>query len=231
MVKLHKKKLKNKSNWISEFSILKKAFPKNWIEILKTESSVKSIVNIKKDYFIWFINLSTLSNNLLYNKLVNVKFSKPIGTHYWINYLVLSENPNTSSLYAFIFKFLEENKLKMFRWKLFHFIIPNKVLLFKWKIVGNSLCNFCKLDEDYSHYFITCAFLKEFWTKFQNLMKGLGIETKITLKHIVLGYKIDDKNYLALNFLITVVGFSIYMYKLYYKCIYLNRKQSIFRGL
>jgi hypothetical protein len=23
-------KLKNKSNWISEFSILKKAFPKNW---------------------------------------------------------------------------------------------------------------------------------------------------------------------------------------------------------
>jgi hypothetical protein len=145
---------------------------------------------------------------------VNVKFSKPIDTQYWINYLVLSAKPNTSSLYFFIFKFLEENKLKMFRWKLLHFIIPNKVLLFKWKIVGNSLYNFCKLDEDYSHYFITCAFLKEFWTKFQNLMKGLGIETKITLKHIVLGYKIDDKNNFALNFLITVVGFSIY--KLYY---------------
>jgi hypothetical protein len=30
------------------------------------------------------------------------------------------------------------------------------------------------------------------------------------LKHIVLGYKIDDTNYLALNSLITVVGFSIY---------------------
>jgi hypothetical protein len=42
----------------------------------------------------------------------------------------------------------------------------------------------------------------------------LGIETKITLKHIVLGYKIDDKNYLALNFLITVLGFSIH--KSYY---------------
>jgi hypothetical protein len=70
--------------------------------------------------------------------------------------------------------------------------IPNKVLLSKWKIVGNSLCNFCKLNEDYSHYFITCTFLKEFWTKFQNLMKGLGIENKITLNHLVLGYKIDD---------------------------------------
>jgi hypothetical protein len=55
----------------------------------------------------------------LYNKLVNVKFSNPIGTHYWINYLMLSEKPNTStcSLYFFIFKFLDENKLKMFRWK------------------------------------------------------------------------------------------------------------------
>ena len=87
------RKLKNKSNWIAKFSILKKAFPKNWIENLKTESSVKStgIVNIKKYYFIWsdqFINLSTLSNKLSYNKLMNVKFSKPIGTHYWTNYLV-----------------------------------------------------------------------------------------------------------------------------------------------
>jgi hypothetical protein len=38
-------------------------------------------------------------------------------------------------------------------------------------------------------------------------MKGLGIETKITLKHIVLGYKIDNKNDLALRICITVVGF------------------------
>ena len=96
----------------------------------------------------------------------------------------------------------------------FNFNIPNKVLLFKWKIVENSLCNFCKLDEDYSHYIITCTFLKEFWTTFQNLMKGLGIENKITLNHIVLGYKIDDKNYLALIFLITVVGY-IDVYKIF----------------
>ena len=63
-----------------------------------------------------------------------------------------------------------------------------------------------------------------FWTKFQNLMKGQCIETKITLKHIVLGYKIDDKNFLALNFFISVVGFSIY--KSYYISEQ-NKKQSI----
>ena len=37
------------------------------------------------------INLSTLSNKLLYNKLVNVKFSTLISAYHWINYLVLSE--------------------------------------------------------------------------------------------------------------------------------------------
>jgi hypothetical protein len=151
----------------------------------KTWSSVKSIVNIKIYYFIWndqFINLSTLSNKLLCNK-----FSKP-AAYYWINYLVLSAKPNKSSLFFFIFKFLEENELQMFRRKLFQLIIPNKVLLFKWKIAENSLCNFCKADEDYSHCFITCAFIKECVTKFQNLMKGFGIEAKITFKHIVLQY-------------------------------------------
>jgi hypothetical protein len=54
-------------------------------------------------------------------------------------------------------------------------------------------------------------------------MKGLVIETKIILKHIVLGYKIDDKNYFELNYLITVVGFSIY--KLY--CISGQSKKCI----
>ena len=67
------------------------------------------------------------------------------------------------------------SSLKMFWWKLFHFIIPNKVLLFKWKIVGNSLCNFSKLDEAYSHYCITCAFLKEFWTEFN---EGFGYRSQ-----------------------------------------------------
>jgi hypothetical protein len=42
-----------------------------------------------------FINLSTLSNKLLYDK-----FSKP-DAYYWINYLVLSEKPNKSSLFYF----------------------------------------------------------------------------------------------------------------------------------
>ena len=52
-------------------------------------------------------------------------------------------------------------------------------------------------------------------------MKGLGIENKITLKHIIVfGYKIEDKNYLALTFFDNSFPSTNHT-------IYLNRKQSI----
>ena len=59
-------------------------------------------------------------------------------------------------------------------------------------------------------------------------MKGLGIENKITLNHIVLGYKIDDKNYLALNFLITVNEYikSINENKTLQKCSFLMKVKN-----
>jgi hypothetical protein len=33
--------LNNKSNWITEFTIMKKAIPKEWVDIIKTENSKK----------------------------------------------------------------------------------------------------------------------------------------------------------------------------------------------
>jgi hypothetical protein len=39
-------RLNNKSNWITEFTIMKKAIPKEWVDIIKTENSQKCVVNI-----------------------------------------------------------------------------------------------------------------------------------------------------------------------------------------
>ena len=74
--------------------------------------------------------------------------------------------PKCETVCYFIFNYLSENKLKVFRWKLLHFIIPTKKLLLKWKILKNSLCNLCNIVEDYSHHFRTCVFFsKSFWGK------------------------------------------------------------------
>jgi hypothetical protein len=63
-----------------------------------------------------------------------------------------------SQLYSFIFHYLEENKLKIFRWKLLQYIVPTKKLLMKWRFVINSQCNFCGQDEDYLYYFVSCPY-------------------------------------------------------------------------
>jgi hypothetical protein len=56
-----------------------------------------------------------------------------------------------------------------------------KKLLLKWKTMKNSLCNLCNIVEDYSHYFRTCIFFKDFWRKIKELLKKSGIENDITL--------------------------------------------------
>ena len=37
-------RLNNKSNWIREFTIMKKAIPNEWVDIIKTENSPKSVL-------------------------------------------------------------------------------------------------------------------------------------------------------------------------------------------
>jgi hypothetical protein len=53
-------------------------------------------------------------------------------------YFSINEKSNMSQLYSFIFHYLEENKLKIFRWKLLQYIISTKKLLMKWRIAINS---------------------------------------------------------------------------------------------
>jgi hypothetical protein len=78
------------------------------------------VVNFQKETFIVngkCIDPSQLSNKYFYNEYVNAKFWKPIGIDTWLMYLTRNEKPNVSKFYSFIFHYLEENKLNIFRWK------------------------------------------------------------------------------------------------------------------
>jgi hypothetical protein len=57
---------------------------------------------------------------------------------------------------------------------------------------------FSFIDKYLNHVFIPIGFKKNF----------------VTLKHIVFGYKIFDKDYFDFNYLLAILGFSIY--KAYY---------------
>ena len=83
----------------------------------------------------------------------------------------------------------------IFQWKLIQFIIPRKKLLTVWRLSNCSLCNFCQIEENYIHLFISCKYLSHFWKKVTELFIKVNFEINISLKHLVLGYKIFDKEY------------------------------------
>ena len=128
---------------------------------MRDENSAKSTVIIKRNKIIWknnYIETSYLSNKMLYNSLLFSKIESPIEVDKWVTVLDIKEKSFMKPLYKFISSYLEENKLKIFRWKLIQYIIPTNKLLFQWKIVNNNRCNFCGNEEDYLDYFITCFF-------------------------------------------------------------------------
>ena len=99
------------------------------------------------------------------------KIEPCIGVNKWLRVLEIGDNHNIDTLYQFIFKYLEENKLRSFRWELLQYIVPTTQLLFQWKIANNKQCNYCKQVEDYCHYFITCPFLLNFLRKMYEVLR------------------------------------------------------------
>ena len=47
----------------------------------------------------------------------------------------------------------------------------NQITSVKWKISTDSLCNVCKVEEDYDHLFMSCKYLDIFWNKINEMLK------------------------------------------------------------
>ena len=99
----------------------------------------------------------------------------------------------------------------MFRWKLLNKILPTQTLLYKWKVNNDPMCKHCNRIEDYEHYFVSCEYFKNFIKYIQDLLKNLGYNNEIyTLKNIVIGYKIHQKEYNIINHIITIAAYTMY---------------------
>ncbi|XP_033763758.1 uncharacterized protein LOC117344963 [Pecten maximus] len=217
------RKLIRKCNWLSEISMFKKAIPKIWLR--KIEESDVDLQNftarIKNQLMLKFpkqepIKIEKCTNQKIYKHIVSMKSEKPIAHLYWENKLNLSDISITVKCSnEFIFKHLQNNKLKEFKWKFLNKIIPTREILHKWKISKSPNCNYCKVKEDYEHYFIKCEYLQVLSNRLKQIFETLGYKKDmLTLKNLVIGYKIEYPKYNEINHLLTVIGYSIY--KSYY---------------
>ena len=226
-------KLSNKEDWIRQVSIIKKAIPKHWQNILKMESSYKTKVNINRTdnlHILLTQNLTPSMNNKdIYLKLhAHFAQDKPVGFLMWERILQKNLSSNLQNTLIFTFDYLNDNRLKIFKWKLLHFILPCNDLLFKWKILPENLCTYCKRKDDYEHFFFTCNYNNEYWQEIYKLFDFLQIDKHVfCLENLVTGYKIQDKAYYEINHILTVVFYSIY--KAHYVSNKKERKLDIFK--
>ena len=215
-------KLKNKTNWIAEFMTIKRAIPKEWIDILQSESSIKTTVNIDKCSFSFGranINLKDLNNKYIYKSLISQKIQDNIGIKKWENKFNI-ELTQSEAVFKFIHQHVLINNIKMFRWKLITYILPTQESLFTWNIENSPLCRHCGKIDNYQHFFIDCNLLETFWEKIYITLKSIGFSKKISLPHLVIGYKINDCEYWDLNVILTLISFSIY------KTFYISEQRS-----
>ena len=127
---------------------------------------------------------------------------------YWDTYF--NNIINWENEYNIIHKF-NDNRVKQFKLKLIHKIIPSKEVRFTWKIASDQLCNTCQVKENYKHLFIDCKEITIFWQKINEMFTHCGISNNMnTLKHIVIGYKINSPEYFVINEILAIIGFSIY---------------------
>ena len=113
------------------------------------ESSYKTKVNINRTdnlHILLTQNLTPSMNNKdIYLKLhAHFAQDKPVGFLMWERILQKNLSSNLQNTLIFTFDYLNDNRLKIFKWKLLHFILPCNDLLFKWKILPENLCTYCK---------------------------------------------------------------------------------------
>ena len=214
-------KLSNHCNWFSDYTKLIKAIPLNWKKVLQTDESIKT--KIKTILFPQIrnddgkkVNFQDLSLKQIYNMQNKTSHEKPVGFVKWEKQ-IKTENQSfkRKKTFLFIFYYLDEPKYKIFKWKILHYILPCKQLLLMWKLVDSSLCNVCNELENYEHFFITCKYFENFWNNIKILLDALRIgHHTVCMTTLVYGYKITDKDYYGVNYLFTVIFFTIY--KVYY---------------
>ena len=160
-----------------------------------------------------------MTNNVIYTNLIAKNSIKPIAYIAWkniFNHITEYElDQKIEKTLDFVFNQIEDNRIKMFKWKLLQRILTNNHILYKWKIKDTPLCCICREEENYEHFFTKCRYIQQFLNQINECFRALGYhKNMITLENLALGYKIQYSKYNTTNYLLSYIGYAIY--KSYY---------------
>ena len=165
---------------------------------------------MRTNFSVFGNNVSIInSNNKDIKKLfVTKKFERPFMHSFWDT--KFNFNINWKSVYLIINKVYVDNRIKELKHKIIHKIVPTNENLFKWKLIETPYCKHCEEIETLEHFFINCNYIRDFKETIQSLLKELVITKRIGMLNIVIGYKIQYKEYNDINIILGYITYTIY---------------------
>ena len=162
-----------------ELSKLKKAFPIIWLNKTKDRQyigySQEDLFEISTGDL---INIRSMKAKHYNNLYVEMKQTEPYYFNFWIDYFRLQGDFLWDKVMFFKFKYIKDNKIKQFNFKLLHRILPSKDNLFKWNILSDNHCNICRCQETTMHMLFECKEVKILWRIIERMIFFIYIRHK-----------------------------------------------------
>ena len=188
-----------KSSNFLKYLALCSAIPRDWIRILKdtheTPASVPDAVNT--------ISINKLSCKIATQSLITKKFQPPTAERR-MRQANLDDNA-IQTIYNIPFNVTKD----IFQYKVAHHILPTNATLFRDKIKENDKCHLCEQKQTLTHLFVSCPFVKSFWTQINKLVEDDSIE--LNKETIIYGFTNNIALQLGLNLSLTIAKYYIYI--------------------
>ena len=110
------------------------------------------------------------------------------------------------------FNVTKDIKLAIFQYKVVHHILPTNATLFRDKIKEKDKCHLCEQKQTLTHLFISCSFVKNFWTEFTNWWITRNDDSiELNEENIIYGFTNSIALQLGLNLSLIIAKYYIYI--------------------
>ena len=201
-------KLKNKRNWITEYSLVKQTVHKMSVSYNMEQGIYENVMN--NNVYLYNCNclhqIDKQKSRFFYDLLVYKKRERSFMEKYWCKEF---ERQITQcewrSIYLNGIHSLPSTKLAEFSYKMIHGLLVSRIILSKWKRINTELCHNCNEREDVKHIYYNCKIVQEIWSK---LGKVMNID--IQWKHIIFGLTQDITVHRVRNLILKIFLYAIF---------------------
>jgi len=206
--------IKDRRNVIAELHMLKNAIPVTWKQKLLSDPCNMQIRKAVKPALLingHCIDVDKItSSKQIYTWLVNINKKKPCTQVYWRE-VFQDKNIIWSNVYIEKMKYVLEQKIVAFNFKILNNIIATPHKLWRWKLNRNEICHLCFSEGTLEHMMINCCYFEDYYKCLKNIFESIGYgNIKMNLYTLVCGYKPNIAEYRIVNILLNLIFFNVY---------------------